>query len=425
MKRILFVLVLVCLVKALHAQTPRTPYVYTIKADSVKITNTCDTAELIIENHTQTVPGFLFNKGRGRTEFRRISQFNDTSVVIGGDTIHLGRGYKNFANANLTYDGNHFHNGAFHGMSLTDFSSIGFKSNNTNGSKSTEITMDPNQGYNLNVNNTTDPENLRQGVLIVDGRDFIGGVATTTADISQFGQLSMGDVRIDLNTTTNDLNTGDWKNAGVAIGYLTDFDPVEVDLYAKEGTMRLYTTNEIKNNRIEMNFNRGEYLTTYCGKNDIGSSGVIQTPRGFTFSANGPLQSPLFLDFRLTGLPVSTNSQDSVLVISDSGQVRKQAQSSLTPALNIIQGDIVDITAAVDAVTKLPNLQSHAGHSVSLPPAANYAGKKIYIWNQNASVNVWTFASSITLPDGTTSNTIPNQSTIELLSDGNVWIKWK
>jgi hypothetical protein len=420
MKRILFVLILLCLEKSLHAQ-----YVYTIKADSVKITNTCDTAELIIENHTQTVPGFLFNKGRGRTEFRRVSQFNDTSVVIGGDTIHLGRGYKNFANANLTYDGNHFHNGAFHAMSLTDFSSMGFKTNNTDGTKITEITMDPNLGYNLNANNTTDANLLRQGVLYVDSRDFIGGVATTTTDISQFGQLSMGDNRIDLNTTTQDLNTGDWKNAGVAIGYLTDFDPVEIDLYAKEGTMRLYTTNEVKNNRIEMNFNRGEYLTTYCGKNDVGSTGVIQTPRGFTFSANGPLQSSLFLDFRLPGLPVSTNSQDSVLVVSDSGQVRKQAQSSITPALSIITGDIVDITAQVDAVTKLPNLQSHAGHSVSLPPAASYAGKKIYIWNQNASVNVWTFSSSITLPDGGTSNAIPNQSTIELLSDGNVWIKWK
>jgi hypothetical protein len=34
--------------------------VYTIKADSVKITN-CDSAELIIENHTQGVPGFLYN----------------------------------------------------------------------------------------------------------------------------------------------------------------------------------------------------------------------------------------------------------------------------------------------------------------------------------------------------------------------------
>ena len=90
MKRILFLLALLCLEKTLHAQTPHAPYIYTIKADSVKITNTCDTAELIIENHTQTVPGFLFNKGRGRTEFRRVMQgINDTMVMIGPDTLRL------------------------------------------------------------------------------------------------------------------------------------------------------------------------------------------------------------------------------------------------------------------------------------------------------------------------------------------------
>ncbi|WP_207513816.1 hypothetical protein [Longitalea luteola] len=87
MKRILFVLALLCLEKALNAQTP---YIYTIKADSVKITNNCDTAELIIENHTQNVPGFLFNKGRGRTEFRRpLAKVSDSIYLIGIDTLRL------------------------------------------------------------------------------------------------------------------------------------------------------------------------------------------------------------------------------------------------------------------------------------------------------------------------------------------------
>ncbi|OQP57956.1 hypothetical protein A3860_39570 [Niastella vici] len=85
MKRILFILALLCLENTLHAQ-----YVYTIKADSVKITNTCDTAELIIENHTQNVPGFLFNKGKGRTEFRRgLLKLNDSIYVVGGDTLRM------------------------------------------------------------------------------------------------------------------------------------------------------------------------------------------------------------------------------------------------------------------------------------------------------------------------------------------------
>lgn len=82
MKKILIFLVLLCIEKSLHAQ-----YVFSIKADSVEITSTSDTAELIIENHTQNVPGFLYNKGRGRTEFRRAVKLNDSTLVLGGDTI--------------------------------------------------------------------------------------------------------------------------------------------------------------------------------------------------------------------------------------------------------------------------------------------------------------------------------------------------
>ena len=68
----------------------RAQYVYTIKADSVKLTN-CDSAELIIENHTQSVPGFLFNTGRGRTIFKRgVQKLNDSAYLIGGDTLNLG-----------------------------------------------------------------------------------------------------------------------------------------------------------------------------------------------------------------------------------------------------------------------------------------------------------------------------------------------
>ena len=66
--------------------------VYTIKADSVKLTG-CDSSELIIENHTQGVPGFLFNTGRGRTQFTRgLIKLNDSLYLIGADTLHLNPG---------------------------------------------------------------------------------------------------------------------------------------------------------------------------------------------------------------------------------------------------------------------------------------------------------------------------------------------
>ncbi|MES1250095.1 MAG: hypothetical protein ABUL46_05390, partial [Chitinophaga rupis] len=64
-------------------------YVYKILADSVKITN-CDSAELIIENHTQAVPGFLFNTGNGRTIFKKaVQKINDSLFLIGADTLNI------------------------------------------------------------------------------------------------------------------------------------------------------------------------------------------------------------------------------------------------------------------------------------------------------------------------------------------------
>jgi hypothetical protein len=92
MKKLLLLIILFFAEKSLQAQ-----YVYTIKADSVKITNSCDTAELIIENHTQNVPGFLFNKGAGRTEFRKGAlKLNDSMYLIGADTLRTNGPRENF-----------------------------------------------------------------------------------------------------------------------------------------------------------------------------------------------------------------------------------------------------------------------------------------------------------------------------------------
>lgn len=56
--------------------TSNAQFVYKIKADSVKITNDSCSAELIIENSTKNVQGYLYNKGNGRTEFRPVTGTN-------------------------------------------------------------------------------------------------------------------------------------------------------------------------------------------------------------------------------------------------------------------------------------------------------------------------------------------------------------
>ncbi|QEH43308.1 tail fiber domain-containing protein [Chitinophaga sp. XS-30] len=67
-------------------------HVYQIRADSVRIYNVCDTAELIIENRTRGVNGFLYNKGNGRTEFRRLrlESIGGSQIAISGqDTLDI------------------------------------------------------------------------------------------------------------------------------------------------------------------------------------------------------------------------------------------------------------------------------------------------------------------------------------------------
>lgn len=68
-----------------HAQ-----YVYTIKADSVKLSSACDSTELILMNHTQGINGFLYNTGNGRTVFQRGAlKLSDSTFLIGADTLKI------------------------------------------------------------------------------------------------------------------------------------------------------------------------------------------------------------------------------------------------------------------------------------------------------------------------------------------------
>lgn len=69
-----------------QAQTNAGPY--TINADTVTLTS-CDSTELTLRNHSDTVPGFLFNNGYGHTIFKRgLQKLSNGSSVIGADTLN-------------------------------------------------------------------------------------------------------------------------------------------------------------------------------------------------------------------------------------------------------------------------------------------------------------------------------------------------
>ncbi len=147
MKRLLLFLGMSCLATPLFSQN-----VYTIKADSVKITN-CDSAELILENHTQSIPGFLYNTGHGRTVFKRgVIKINDSVFLIGADTLTIPK-----INPWLQ-GGNAF--GTTGKFGTLDNNPIDFYTNNVQRGRWTNggnflIGTTSDAGYKLNVNGPT------------------------------------------------------------------------------------------------------------------------------------------------------------------------------------------------------------------------------------------------------------------------------
>jgi hypothetical protein len=104
-------------------------FIYKIKADSLLVTNDSCNAELNLENSTRNVKGFLYNKGNGRTEFRRGAiKLNDSLYMIGADTINLAGG-GSFSAWKLT--GNAGTNPSFNFLGTTDTNPLIFKTDNT------------------------------------------------------------------------------------------------------------------------------------------------------------------------------------------------------------------------------------------------------------------------------------------------------
>lgn len=146
-------------------------YTYQVKADSFRIYNTCDTAEFILENRTQDTAGFLYNKGKGRTEFRRLQLENigDSAIaIVGQDTLvirNLGGGRYDLLSTNyvlipaadslrweqwpankvVAYD-------AYNATDMPVLSSQAFKGQGQNLFYNGLVSRDGNTGFDLAVN---------------------------------------------------------------------------------------------------------------------------------------------------------------------------------------------------------------------------------------------------------------------------------
>jgi hypothetical protein len=463
MKKLLFLLTLFCTANILHAQAPQPPYVYTIKADSVKITNSCDTAELIIENHTQNVPGFLFNKGKGRTEFRRAVRLNDSTLVVGGDTLII-QGHMMAKNglsiggkdaelgqtinaagdpARLFNDREIPLNG--HNLSFSGTGNIGIGTKNPTSKfqinpPGMNFSLDHNQAY---FGDTTQSYTFSfadrwatsgpPSAQIVVGRwggnfTFLGSPGSrigiiTVQNNQQHPLEPMTDIGL---ISTFNRSSGPNDYTGLYIHpSITQTGTSTVDTRGIWIDPTLNTTTW-KSIMISNNTGWGLYADGTAphylnGNLLIGTT----TGTGEKLQVNGSVLINDILKMPNI-LPKSDTSNYKPMAVDAGGNVFKMNGWPASPAagLSVVNAGVTDVTVAPGTLVKLQDLAGAGSHSVILPSAANYSGQRIYLWNINSSSNSWNFSSSITLPNGTTSTSIANQSTIELISDGTVWLKW-
>lgn len=387
MKRIIFILSILLLGNVLHAQ-----YVYTIKADSVKITNTCDTAELIIENHTQTVPGFLFNRGRGRTEFRRIAQLDDTSVVVGGDTIHLGRGSKNFANADLTLTGERIHDGARHLISYQNFDGINMFTKTSDDMYNVDLQLWGGLYYDFrnNVEGQTANMYIENDHMVLDLNSGGGGYAG---------------MRLEPNYLKYSANTGNGSgSAGMSASISDNWGTLDYTISDKGGRMYLLNSDYDGNN-AGIYFYNGDSLNIYCSR--VGANtGLMMTQNKVVFS-----NSQAVNDFRLPGLPASSSATDSMLVVDNNGQVKKRPQSQERISATVT-GSAYTVPAGIDVVF----VNYTAGQATITLPTGTL-DREITIKNLQISNTV-----IIAGLDSSESNSIATRGAITVKYTGSAWV---
>jgi hypothetical protein len=172
-----------------HAQSQ---FVHKINADSVLITNDSCTAELNLENSTKHIKGFLYNKGNGRTEFRKAAILNDSTFVFGEDTLVI-RGSGSGA---WKLTGNAGTNTTSNFIGTTDNTGFNIRTNNVN-----RISVNNNgSAINVNADTTFFQGNIKASSSIAHNNL---GLFTTASDFGILPAYESLSNRIYLTTRTS------------------------------------------------------------------------------------------------------------------------------------------------------------------------------------------------------------------------------
>jgi hypothetical protein len=283
----------VLLVIVLFSTIASAQYVYQIKADSVKIHNDSCKAELIIENSTKNVDGFLRNKGNGRTEFSRIVvKAGDSTYSLGSkDTLQVSSSKNVILNqytskqvANYSIDtGKSIH----HIITDTSRNSV----IDINGSAGTVINWTekyPFQGLNSSVNNYNEVGNGVQFISDADsGSNFRRSHAAFVEKgiLGRVGPTQWGDnvfwpsypaftsrgyyyLKLPVSKTTTFTGNKDWPNAGTMSAFAIGMQPIGNDTaiiqtgYGQGAAINHLLRYDCWPNTLENVIHKGQYINS-------------------------------------------------------------------------------------------------------------------------------------------------------------------
>ena len=337
MKKLLTILTAISGIAQANAQ-----YIHKIKADSVLITNDSCTAELNLENSTKHIKGFLYNKGNGRTEFRKAEKLNDSTFVFGEDTLVVS----GVGNAWSIY-GNTGTDTAVNFLGTIDSTAFKVRTNNKqvlhitpynpNNWVKSNIgigTSNPYYQYGLHINtHFVDPNpsiipGITGGLLTTDegstritaitaGSDFdrpyfttVKANGTLTSPTSVTGNSRLGSILIAGYDGTGLVDAGEltwWVDGAVSTGII----PTSIEFVNRKPSggqsraMRLRSSGNLGIGNLSADFRLHAYIDSTNGIAAVNSSTLSATSGGFLHAYN--LGTPASADLRLGGLIMGTN----------------------------------------------------------------------------------------------------------------------
>lgn len=318
MKKIALLLSIIFFLSKANAQ-----FVHVIKADSVLITNDSCTAELNLENSTKHIKGFLYNKGNGRTEFRKFVKLNDTTFVMGGDTLLIGGAgaSRNFANSDLTFNASHIHNGNQKQLYLDNFTYIDLKSNKVSSTASSRLKMDSSGAFLVHSDGAS---SLRRSFIESD---------TNWLHIGHLQPSQTGPGNSYVDVVVNPPEWGPGFDVSVGSNNSGSNNLTSSLSLSYNGSAGLTANGDGPNKKASLSVNGGSdgfSPTVYIrvDTTDGSAAGIwstfMQTPRFFEFQ-NLYHSTYTPLDFRLITLPVSVDTTaQKPLTVDSAGRVYKR-----------------------------------------------------------------------------------------------------